>query len=247
MKMRYVWVRLFLVVLFLVIAGCNESSDVVISDNYRHVEVSYDFETGTEGWIAGFADLPVSETYKYQLESSHRELPSGPEGNGLYIQGYNYSGDLFMFFKKQFSGLKPDTTYQVAFEIELATNVPEGMVGAGGSPGESVCVKAGVTDMEPFADEDESGWFRMNIDKGNQAESGEDAVSLGNIASPDVQGDEYQLKILANTDTPFTVTTDSDGGLWVIIGTDSGYEGLTALYYDHVMITLDEAEAGQNT
>ncbi len=47
------------------------------------------------------------------------------------------------------------------------------MSGIGGSPGESVYVKAGATTEEPLIIEDSDGWLRMNIDKGNQAGEGQ--------------------------------------------------------------------------
>ena len=63
--------------------------------------------------------------------------------------------------------------------IDLATNVPAGLVGIGGSPGESVFVKAGASTVEPLAEEDGSRYLRMNIDKGNQANGGEDHAGPG--------------------------------------------------------------------
>ena len=74
----------------------------------------------------------------------------GLEGNGLYIQGHNRSDDLFMFFKKQVGGLKTDAAYTVVLSLDLATNVPTGSFGIGGSPGESVFVKAGASTAEPW-------------------------------------------------------------------------------------------------
>jgi hypothetical protein len=31
-----------------------------------------------------------------------------------------------------------------------------------------------------------------------------------------------------------TVVTDSSGSLWLVFGTDSGFEGLTELWYTHL-------------
>ena len=210
------------------------------------VELTYTFEQDEEGWITGFADLPADyDEDLYQLESEWRELPSGLEGYGIYMQGHNRSDDLFMFLKVRVEGLQPNTTYQVVFTIDLATNIPEGMMGIGGSPGESVYVKAGVTLVEPEVIEDSDGWLRMNIDKGNQASEGEDMINLGNLANPNLDpetatGEEYAVKTLDNQRQPFEVTTDEDGVLWFIAGTDSGFEGLTTVYYDVIHIVLSK-------
>ena len=117
-------------------------------------------------------------------------------------------------------------------------------MGIGGSPGESVFVKAGATAMEPLAKEDASGWLRMNIDKGNQGNEGKDMINLGDVAHPELgegTGEEYQIKTLSSDGRSFEVVTDADGGLWFIVGTDSGFEGLTALYYGYISIALVEA------
>ena len=221
-----------------VLAGCAPGS------YEREFEFVYDFDQDAEGWTAGFADLPVGyEKELYELDAGHQELPSGLEGSGVYVQGHNRSDDLFMFLSRKVDGLKPDTRYEAVFRIDLATNVPGGMMGIGGSPGESVYVKAGATAMEPLVKEDASGHFRMNIDKGNQATEGRDMINLGHVAHPelgDSTGEEYKIKSLTNQERSFEVTTDADGALWLIVGTDSGFEGLTTLYYGQIAIVLSE-------
>ena len=128
-------------------------------------------------------------------------------------------------------GLRPETAYTVTVSLDLATNVPGGLVGIGGSPGESVYVKAGASSVEPIVEEDDTGNLRMNIDKGNQASEGEAMINLGNVAHSDVVADEYKIKALDNQGRPLEVVSDSEGRIWLIVGTDSGFEGLSAFYY----------------
>jgi hypothetical protein len=83
----------------------------------------------------------------------------------------------------------------------------------------------------------------MDIDKGNQEREGRDMINLGNVAHPELgdgTGEEYKIKSLTNEERPFEVTTDADGALWLIVGTDSGFEGLTTLYYGQIVIVLSE-------
>ena len=63
----------------------------------------------------------------------------------------------------------------------------------------------------------------MNIDKGNQSRAGESALALGDVAHPEVVGSEYRIKTLDNANRPLTVQTDSEGRLWLLVGTDSGF------------------------
>ncbi|MCY3759974.1 MAG: hypothetical protein OXH50_01880 [Gemmatimonadetes bacterium] len=221
------------------LAACVSVASCTQTREAAEAEFSFSFQGDAEGWAAGFADLPADfDPSIYELDSGHRRLPDGLEGNGLYIQGQNRSDDLFMFFKRQVGGLKADAEYAAVLSLDLATNVQEGLVGIGGSPGESVFVKAGASPVEPLAPEDDNGYFRMNIDKGNQSKGGRSMAVLGHAAHPDVAGEEYRIKRLDNSGSPVAVAADGAGKLWLIVGTDSGFEGLSAFYYARIACTL---------
>ena len=212
MRTRLVLIGLCL--LALTMASCGGTG------GEAEVTFAFDFEDGEQGWVAGFSDLPSDyDPESYQLESSWEPLPSGLEGHGIYMRGHNHSDDLFMFLKTHVDGLAPETTYQANFSIDLATNMPEGMMGIGGSPGESVFAKAGATAIEPLA-EDVDGMLLMNISKGNQASEGADMLTLGHIAHPELDvetaGEVYDIKTLSSEGRPFRVTTDADGRLWLL-------------------------------
>ena len=215
----------------------------VLGQDETPVEFTFNFGSDAEGWITGFADLPVDYDQSiYELHHEHGPLPDGLEGSGIYVKGHNRSDDLFMFLKRRVDGLRPNTEYAVSMSIDLATNVPEGLIGIGGSPGGSVFVKAGASTTEPVALEDGKGYLRMNIDKGNQSRGGEAMAVLGNVAHADVLDREYRIKTLDSADLPLGATTDGQGRVWLVVGTDSGFEGLTGLYYARVSYTLKPVE-----
>ncbi len=231
-----------LILLSFALAGCATSYDT-------EYQFEFEFENDEQGWVTGFADLPADyDPMIYELDSGWSELPSGLEGNAIFLSGHNRSDDLFMFLKVQVEGLKPDSTYQVEFSIDLASNTPEGLMGIGGSPGESVFVKAGATTQEPEVITDDAGWLRMNIDKGNQASEGKDMINLGTLANPNIDldtftGEEYALMTLTSEDRLFEVIPDGNGIVWLIVGTDSGFEGPTRVYYDKISIQMNEIES----
>ena len=118
-------------------------------------------------------------------------------------------------------------------------------MGIGGSPGESVYAKAGAVNFEPEVIEDTAGWLRMNIDKGNQASEGEDMINLGTLANPNIDldtftGEEYALMTLTSEGRDFEVTTNAQGLVWLIAGTDSGFEGATRVYYSRILAQFTE-------
>ena len=227
---------------FVAIAILSSPSGALAQDG-TEADFSYDFGSDAGGWTVGFADLPVGHDQSiFELDHGHRPLPDGLEGSGVYVQGHNRSDDLFMFLKKQVGGLRPNAVYAVSVSLDLATNVPTATFGIGGSPGESVFVKAGASTVEPVAEEGPNRHLRMNIDKGNQANGGEDMVVLGNVAHPEVVNREYRIKTLDNVDLPLYVSTDGEGRVWLIVGTDSGFEGLSALYYSRISYKLSIVE-----
>ena len=135
-------------------------------------------------------------------------------------------------------GLTPGATYAASVWVDLVTNVPTGSVGIGGSPGASVFVKAGASTIEPDTFEDSNGYLRMNVDKGNQSRGGESMAVLGNIAHPEVEDREYRIKTLDSLRLPLRVDADDEGRVWLVVETDSGFEGLTRLYYTRIFYTL---------
>ena len=139
----------------------------------------FDFDEGPLGFVAGFADYPPAHEEIYGLTSGHRALPAPlASQSGLFISGVNRSDYLFMFFKGSIDGLTLGASYGVEVSVEIATSTPADCIGVGGAPGESVWIKAGVTAEEPVAVMDDS-YLRMNIDIGNQSNSGTQAVVLG--------------------------------------------------------------------
>ncbi|HAS27771.1 MAG TPA: hypothetical protein DCR59_00990 [Dehalococcoidia bacterium] len=232
------WEKLSLVPLALVLvtmplAGCSTDSEPI--------DINFDLNRDAEGWSGGFADLPVDyEQDSYQLDFGYVDSPLG--GKALMLSSMNRSDDTFMYIKKQLTsadGLNPDTIYLVTIEVTFATSAPAGAVGIGGAPGEAVYVKVGATAIEPVP-VDKDGFYELNVDKGQQSSGGYDAVVVGNVAK--VVSDDfetYELKTLSNRGNPLEVTTDADGNMWIFAGTDSGFEGLTTLYYTEVNITLE--------
>lgn len=200
-------------------------------------EAHFMFEDSIQGWTADYSDYPVGpDTYEFAF--THTTLPENlGDRKGLYISSSNHSDDLFTFIKKKLTGLEPNTTYSVEFRVKIASKYPAESLGIGGSPGSSVFLKAGASLIEPVPVITD-GYCRMNIDKGNQKETGVNAISLGTIGKEGSDNTLYEYITRTNAcgRSPFTVTSDAEGDFWVFIGTDSGFEGITSIYYDEVEI-----------
>lgn len=220
-----------------IIAGCNKDDNNTLPTE----DLDFNFQYDDEGWTGGFADYPDDpdvESY-YELQFSYSTLPSplNISDGALKQSGINHSDDLFMFVKKRITGLEPNKNYSVDIEIEIASNARNNSMGVGGSPGESVYIKAGASTVEPTKVLDNyDNHFRMNLDKGNQSVEGVNMKNIGNFANGTDMA-IYTLKTLKTT-SPINVQSDSNGEIWLIVGTDSGFEATTTIYYNSIKATI---------
>lgn len=208
------------------------------------VVASFDFESDAQGWEPVIVDLPDGyDPAVGDLLTEWQPLPEGLEGNGLYSQGANQSDDLFMGWVGRIDGLEPSTAYLVDATLVMASSIPGEIANEPNSPAE-VYVKLGAYGEQPAAVVDPEGWLRLNADKGLEAEGGRDAIVLGTIANPNLeQGEDLRTFALHELTTAdpvrdLTGTTDTEGTLWLFMGTDSGYAGFTAQFYDQLDVTL---------
>ncbi len=229
----------FLVVLFAwTMVSCLPDQEV------RLYSVSYMFADSAAGWKGDFADYPVDSAgyhLQFGLELLPLDINTDATKKALRISGINGSDDLFMFIKRKISGLRKNTTYQVLLNVRFASNAPTGEVEEGQVPGEGVYVKVGASTHEPMK-EIVGDYYRLNLDKGNQSEGGENMVVVGHIGvAPTTE--KYVLIARSNSSTNSVFATTNDSGeLWLIIGTDSGYGGQTTLYYTQVDVLLNQAD-----
>lgn len=225
------FITFFSVALLFMIASCNNETAL------EPVFKSYNFEESSQGWIVEFADYPVGEEARFELSYGIEVLPPAIEGSskGMKISGTNLSDDLFMFAYVKIENLIPDQQYDVTISMNIASNALQNAPGIGGSPGGSVFLKVGTLTYEPQVIV-EDGYYRTAFDTGSQSKGGEDMRVIGTIG---IKGDvaEYNL-ISRSNQQPIYVMPNSSGTIYVIIGTDSGFEGNTTVYYDNVSVNL---------
>lgn len=196
---------------------------------------TFDFSKDQHGFQVGFSDYSAKpeDTVRYALKYAYTLDPRGDKA--ILISGNNYSQDLFMFLKKKLTGLQPGTSYTITFNVEFASNARIGS----SIMGESVYMKVGATAIEPKSTVNNDKYV-MNIDKGDQSQSGADMIAIGNVAAPS-DSDEYakiQRTNASSIDQPLQVRTNEDGELWLIVGTDSAFDGVTTLFYTSISVVL---------
>jgi hypothetical protein len=210
-----------------------------------HKVFTYDFASGYDGWAGGFAEWHppyAGNDWNFVFERTPLPAPLNSSKYSLKIGGMNRSDDLFMFIKRKIGGLKPNVTYQTVFDVEFASDVPTNKYGVGGSP-DAVMMKAGAMPAEPDTIYSRSeNLFKMkNVDKGIQLADGIDMFNLGKIGVAE-NTTQYTLISRNNDSRPKTITASANGEVWICIGTDSGFEGRTEIYYSKIIITFSQQE-----
>ncbi len=222
-----------------ILAGCAQQAGLPSGS------VTFDFEADDAGFTPSYADYPNSEGVEefYEFRHAYGEIPIDRAGKGIFISGNNHSDDLFMGYVKRLEGLAPGQSYRFTLSFRLATDVEGSLVGVGGAPGEGVTVKCGVTSTQPVSAPDGDGPFahyRLNIDAGLQGNGGKDMVVVGDMAKPENnRPGEYEFK---QFQAQVTAAANAQGKVFLIIGTDSGFEATTSYYLDDIQVAWEGAE-----
>ncbi|AWB66223.1 hypothetical protein C2869_07140 [Saccharobesus litoralis] len=227
--------------------GCNNDDYTSNTTTYTH-----QFSVDSDVWTAGFADYPVGEEQNYELTSTpfssftYQAHGEDQQSEGHLLSGVNYSDDLFMYIKAPLDDLKANQAYAAIFYLKLAVNYGPNCTGIGGSPSDSVYIKAGIGIDEPVSEIEQGtpDMYRMNWDIGSQANDGDNAVVLGTATGPnlDCSGEKYQMITSNSLDKTLEFTTDENGQAWILLGIDSGFEGKTSLYLSKMALNLIEID-----
>ena len=213
----------------------------------RELIFAWDFRQGAQGWTPDYADTPYSlpdGTVKdqYRIRSGIEPLPAGIGlvGDGFVQSSLNSSDDIFMYMFRRLSGadgLSAAEEYMLTFDIRFASDAPAGLAGWGGPRAESVIVKAGGVPREPAIIVEDNDRL-INVDKGNQSNGGSEMSVAGDIRNGlGEDGTIYNIVQRKHTHSQ-PVRADRAGRLWIIVGTDSGNEGIVTLYYTRISVRL---------
>ncbi len=213
----------------------NDSPEVTFPVTYN-----FNFEQSEEDFEAVFSDYhDDGNNYEtYEMQSDYTDIPiKDISSKGLYIASSNRSDDMFMGYMKEIAGLPENQSYNFDISFKLATKVDAGGFGIGGSPGSAVYIKAGITSEKPEIKKDDNEVYRFtNLDTGSQASGGKDLLLIGNMEKP--EEDWVEGFMFKSFSASVTATTNNNGSVYLVIGSDSGFEGFTEYYIDDVSIVI---------
>ncbi|MBH5321858.1 hypothetical protein [Aurantiacibacter sediminis] len=200
------------------------------------VTFNVDFGVTGEDWTRDIAEYGNRADTNF-ISGVENLPPNLPNERGLLLAGSNFTDSLTMYAWRKVEGLAPSQDYRVDVTLLMASDVPPGCVGIGGSPGEGVTVKAGASDEMPQA-----GTI-LNVDKGDQDVGGSEAVVIGDLAvpgAPTCVGGTYASELIGTTPASSPVVSSNESGeLWLIVLSDSGFESRSEWYLLEAEFTLD--------
>ena len=239
MKQTFFKITLLLSLIFL--QACLNDDDLNDNGTDPSFIFSYNFEGGQGEWIDGFTEYPLSKEDSLMISSEFTVVPSTitVADSLLRLSVIDTEGELFSFLKIQIEDLTPSTVFDVELEIELAA---ENLDAAGTTYTDDmkVHVKAGVFENEPLIVDGDSidfGYttYVLDIDKGNGTDAGDDMVFLGTFDMPEPRA-STPITRGNNSGKLLRASTDADGNMWLLIGTDSETKMHQAFYYSRVTV-----------
>lgn len=217
----------------------NGCLDTGTDSNAQTFDFNFINAGADQAWGLGVADFPVARQAEVGVVGDLRPLPAslGTPGNAHYQSGNNVSGDLFIFQQMYLTGLRPLASFRVSLQASFVTNYHTGCTTG---PGPLVVIKAGMVNTEPRAEPDAQGVYRMNIDKGAGIAAG-NFVQLGDIRNG-LSGcpatGTFAERTTSRSDQPVDIVTDSFGGFYLFVGTQSSFAGQHEIYFTHLLLTV---------
>jgi len=197
-------------------------------------DYKFDFAESMQEWNILFSDYPVNEESFYELVFEHTALPFPLDNTikSLKVSGNNHSDDLMSIIYRKIDGLEANSTYSLTLNVEFASNACINCPGAGGSP--DLGISAGAISKKPENEIRDVGmipYYRPNFSFASLKHLG--TIGVGN--GLDIP---YTLITRNNNGDPVYATTNNNGQLWVLVGTNSGFEGITTLFYRQITMTI---------
>jgi hypothetical protein len=214
----------------IVIISCSNKDFVVSAIK----TATSNFESNSDTiWTGGVAGYPATVSLdNIRFSAVINTLPTGLDTTeyALHVYSRNLTGAMFTYVKRKLGGLAKNTSYEVAYEIDLATNYPENI-----PAGNAVFLKAGASSVEPGADASRT----FNLDKGDGASGGNQMVLLGNVSN-ELSRATYVNTRKTSSGKPIVVQSDEHGDIWLCVGIESLYAGATDLYFHRITATINQ-------
>jgi hypothetical protein len=223
---------LFFIFFIALLNGCADSGD----EGIQVFSASFRFSESQNAWSGGFADYKVADSLASELHFGYENLPSNLATNqkSLMLSGKNVGENLIMFIKKKITGLSPNSEYTLVYDITFASDAQVGV-----ASGDSVQLMAAAFTYEPIAKK-VGEYYRLAL--ANSGYNQNDLLQIGTIGNTSSQGYDFVTAGNATSAYPYIIgRTNSNGEMWLYIGTNSFYKDLTTIYFSYINVVFSRS------
>lgn len=210
--------------------ACKEDeveTDTVIESN---------FQQDLNGWLGDYALYQDANKDSVRFVSGRNRLvsPLDTTNYGFKVEGRNDEDSLFLYAKKKVSGLNSSRTYLVYYSVDLSSSYPD----TANSPGRMGSLKVGASVDEPkVVQNTETKYNGIAIKKGLWSVDGKEMVILGNLSNT-ATTPGYKLIGYNNNAKPLEIKPNAQGEIWLCVGADTHYKGVTTVFFDRIKVTI---------
>jgi len=231
------------------ILSCGSETENEIVDNStptkQSLNFTFEFTENLQGFELNTANHLVNDASNASIDYGLRQLPSPFEfRQGLFFTWDTETLRIKGFIKRRLTGLKPNSSFVVDFDVDIISNIPSSCTGAAGSPGEGLVVSGAVFNEEPIrviVNASPNSEYRVNID--NPDSTTNSKINIGNFALPvpclTATRVDWEQKTIKNDDA-FIFTSNSTGEAWMYISIDSIALGAPEIYILGIEMSISE-------
>lgn len=227
------------VAILLFLGGCGliACNDTVI-DGALVNESS--FNESASGWETGLTDFDTTTTLSsFALSGRVSAYPSPlpATGKGLLVSSTNQRDTLFTFITKKITGLNPASSYSIRLATTVIARLPQDdSLQFINNPTTKLYIKGAVSNQPPLNFLVGSK-ARLNLHTGLLGSDGRDFKLLIPQALPLTE--VYQTYPVPSEGGTFRIVPNQQGEIWVTLGSQTEFKGITKLYYDDIKITIE--------
>jgi hypothetical protein len=206
----------------------------------------FTFEQDVEGWQPSYTNYAPSSEDSFKFSFTYTKFHVASDTVRAMVQtAYNKNSKLFMYVKRQISGLTPNKTYSITIKVHLYSQLRVPFTGDTTSNSKGSFLKVGVFRNEPINDTIPDSLITgeyiiiPGFDPGQVTTDGADMIYVGKISFTGVNQSPDFLEA-TNTGKEILETADNDGKVWIVIGVDTNIPVYQSIYYSGIGIQFEE-------
>ena len=199
--------------------------------------INANFEVDEQGWTSHSVGYAVdSEEVVELFVGWSKMVPPLADRGGMAFFGKDHGSDLFLYIQKEVDGLSPNTNYNVVFNMDWV-----GRMEPSTSP---VFIKISALHHEPELT-DETGVMEASFKKGNVGRHSREFALIGRLTPDPLDYTFIFVRNFHNYNNAFSVNTDENGRLFLIIGVESESGDIDNIFLNTLRVLFFENGAAR--